>query len=83
MNTEKISTRYFTDKETSLIHKDPNLFFTLWSRKEAWGKCEGCGIAAALQRDFSDVSKGLSRFYMWSENNAPSGYAMCVCEKMS
>ncbi len=83
MNTEKISTRYFTEKETSLIHKDPNLFFTLWSRKEAWGKCEGCGIAAALQRDFSDVSKGLSRFYMWSENNAPSGYAMCVCEKMS
>ena len=83
MDTQKISSRFFTEKETGLIHKDSNLFFTLWSRKEAWGKCEGCGIASALQRDFSDVSKGLSRFYMWSENNAPAGYAMCVCEKMS
>lgn len=83
LNTEKIAKRFFTEKEANLIHKDPNLFFTIWARKEAWGKCEGGGLVPAMQRDFSDISKGLSRFYMWSENYSPEGYALCVCEKLS
>ncbi len=83
INTEKISGRFFTEKEAGMIHRDPNLFFTFWARKEAWGKCEGGGLVPALQRDFSDISKGLSRFYIWSENYSPEGYALCVCEKMS
>ena len=83
INTEKISTRYFTEKEAALIGRDPALFFTFWSRKEAWGKCEGGGLVPGLHRDFSDLSKGLSRYYMWNENNNPEGYSLCVCEKIS
>ncbi|MCR4791370.1 MAG: 4'-phosphopantetheinyl transferase superfamily protein [Lachnospiraceae bacterium] len=83
INTEKISCRFFTEIESALIHRDPDLFFTFWARKEAWGKCEGGGLVPALQRDFSDISKGLSRYYIWSENNSPEGYALCVCEKLS
>lgn len=83
INTEKISNRYFTEREAVLIRRDPALFFTFWSRKEAWGKCEGGGLVPGLHRDFSDLSKGLSRYYMWNENNNPEGYALCVCEKLS
>ncbi len=83
MDTEKIAKRFFTEKEADLVSRDPNLFFTIWSRKEAWGKCEGGGLVPTMTRDFSDINRGLSRFYMWSENNSPQGYALCVCEKKS
>ena len=83
INTEKISTRYFTEREAALIRRDPALFFTFWSRKESWGKCEGGGLVPGLHRDFSDLSKGLSRYYLWNENNNPEGYSLCVCEKIS
>ena len=83
IKTEKISDRFFTEKETALISRDPELFFTIWSRKEAWGKCEGGGLVPAMHRDFSDLTRDLCRYYIWSENNAPSGYSLCVCEKIS
>ncbi len=83
INSEKISDRFFTEKETALISRDPELFFTIWSRKEAWGKCEGGGLVPAMHRDFSDLTRDLCRYYIWSENNAPAGYSLCVCEKIS
>ena len=83
INTEKISDRFFTEKESASIARDPDLFYTIWSRKEAWGKCEGGGLVPAMHRDFSDLTKDLCRYYLWSENNAPAGYSLCVCEKIS
>jgi len=83
INTDRISDRFFTERESALIARDPELFFTIWSRKEAWGKCEGGGLVPAMHRDFSDLTKDLCRYYIWSENNAPSGYSLCVCEKIS
>jgi phosphopantetheinyl transferase (holo-ACP synthase) len=81
LNTEKISGRFFTESENALISEDRNMFFTIWSRKEAWGKCEGGGLAPAIKMDFSDISGELSQDHIWYEGNAPEGYALCVCEK--
>lgn len=82
IDTTKLSSRFFTERESDMICSDPGLFFTFWTRKEAWGKCEGCGLGPALLKDFSDISGEMSASYKWSEYELPDGYALCVCEKI-
>ena len=72
-----------SERESDMICSDPGLFFTFWTRKEAWGKCEGCGLGPALLKDFSDISGEMSASYKWSEYELPDGYALCVCEKIA
>ena len=81
INTERISGRFFTESENYLISGDRDMFFTIWSRKEAWGKCEGGGLGTAIKMDLSDISGKLSQDHIWYEAYAPEGYALCVCEK--
>lgn len=81
INTERISGRFFTESENFLISGDRDMFFTIWSRKEAWGKCEGGGLGTAIKMDLSDISGKLSQDHIWYEACVPEGYALCVCEK--
>lgn len=81
VSTDKLSGRFFTEKEAEEIRREPELFFTFWTRKEAWGKCEGCGIGPALLKDLTESGKEMSDAYRWYEYELPDGYALCVCEK--
>ncbi|MBO7356512.1 MAG: 4'-phosphopantetheinyl transferase superfamily protein [Lachnospiraceae bacterium] len=81
VSTDKLSGRFFTEKEAEEIRREPELFFTFWTRKEAWGKCEGCGIGPALLKELTESGKEMSDAYRWYEDELPDGYALCVCEK--
>lgn len=78
---EELSERFFNKNEIALIKELGNdVFFTLWSRKESWGKCEGCGVRPALDKDFSDISSPENSQYIWKE--AVIGeYVLVVCCK--
>ena len=81
IDTGKLSGHFFTDKESEMIKSDPELFFTIWARKEAFGKCEGTGLRSALRTDLSDLDSRHLDDFRWSESCTPDGYVLCVCEK--
>lgn len=83
VDTDKLSERFFTERESDEVRRDPEMFFWLWARKEAWGKCEGCGIGPALKKDLTDIHNGYSASYRWIEEELPEEYVLCVCEKRS
>ena len=49
-NSDKIAERYFTEREKSFIRDNgENGFFTVWTRKEAYSKLTGEGIADIIR----------------------------------
>lgn len=49
-NSDKIAERYFTEREKSFIKDNgENGFFTVWTRKEAYSKLTGEGIAEIIR----------------------------------
>lgn len=49
-NSDKIAERYFTEREKSFIRDHgENGFFTVWTRKEAYSKLTGEGIAEIIR----------------------------------
>lgn len=49
-NSDKIAERYFTEREKSFIRDNgENGFFTVWTRKEAYSKLTGEGIAEIIR----------------------------------
>lgn len=75
----KLAKRFFTGEEYQLLEQSSEeqrqaLFFTLWTKKEAYGKLTGQGVLPVLQREPIGVS--------WAEFPPPeAGYAMAVCTK--
>lgn len=57
--------------------KRQRLFFELWSRKEAWGKLTGEGVAAVLGRDLRSAE--IEQDIEWTAVLPPEGYALAAC----
>lgn len=72
----KLARRFFTENEYKELKKcgeseRQQLFFELWTRKEAYGKLTGEGVFPALKREAYEVC--------WADFPAPEGYALAVC----
>lgn len=72
----RLTERFFAEREYEMLKQCGEkereaLFFQLWSRKEAYGKLTGQGIAAVLREEEYAVR--------WEAVSPPPGYAMAVC----
>ena len=81
-NMMQIAERYFADEELQKLREcrteqeKSSLLFQLWTKKEAFGKLNGRGIAEVISKNM------LSREEIeWLPYDAPEGYAAAVCRK--
>lgn len=70
--------RFFSEHESELVSMDKQMFYKLWARKEALGKCDGIGVRPYLDKDLSDFSRGIGAGYQWYEQTMDE-YSLCVC----
>lgn len=79
----KLAKRFFSEPECRALERCESgrerqgLFFGLWSRKEAYGKLTGEGIAAALGQDMQNTDA--ERDVEWMDVLPPDGYATAAC----
>ncbi len=78
-----LAERFFSKREQELFREcktqeeRANLLYYLWTRKEAYGKLTGEGIAAAVGADVGEALGGI----VWEAYEAPEGYSIAVCRK--
>ncbi len=81
-NREKdMAERFFSPRESAAVKEDPErrVFYRLWARKEALGKCTGEGVRPYLDTDVYELdSFGLSD-YEWFEKIIGEDLYLCVC----
>ena len=82
-NVMKLARRFFSEPEYRALEccgsdrEQQGLFFGLWSRKEAYGKLTGDGIAVVLGQNMQNADA--KRDVEWMDVSPPAGYAMAVC----
>ena len=82
---QRLADRFFSAAERALLQScvDQNqrqeLFFRLWTRKEAYGKMTGEGIAAAIGKDFSSLEAEWMSGLVWEEAVVAGGYRIACC----
>ena len=81
---ERTAERFFAKEEWKLLQeKDEQerteLFYRLWSRKEAYGKYTGQGIGSAVGEDFSNEQKWQEKQICFREWILEDGYSLAVC----
>ena len=81
---ERTAERFFAKEEWKLLQeKDEQerteLFYRLWSRKEAYGKYTGQGIGSAVGEDFSNEQKWQEKQICFRERILEDGYSLAVC----
>lgn len=77
----KLAKRFYSEPECRILERCESaeerqrLFFGFWTRKEAYGKLTGEGVAAVLCEDMrsADVE--------WMDVSPPEGYALSVCTR--
>lgn len=79
----KLSRRFYSEPECLALERCADekemqrLFFELWSRKEAWGKLTGKGVAAVLGQDLR--SGKAVQDIEWAAASPPEGYTVAAC----
>lgn len=79
----KLAKRFFSESECRTLegcesHRErQRLFFGFWTRKEAYGKLTGEGLAATLREDMRSAEE--QREVEWMNVSPPEGYALAVC----
>ena len=81
---ERTAERFFAKEEWELLQEkdEPErteLFYRLWSRKEAYGKYTGQGIGSAVGEDFSNEQKWQEKQICFREWILEDGYSLAVC----
>lgn len=81
---ERMAERFFAKEEWKLlqetdVEKRTELFYRLWSRKEAYGKYTGQGIGSAVGEDFSNEQKWQEKQICFQEQVLEKGYSLAVC----
>ncbi len=83
---ERLAQRFFSADEVSALQacgeEREALFYRLWTRKEAYGKLTGRGIAGALEVNLlpgtEEIPEG--RKLVWREYGEIKGYSMAICQ---
>ena len=75
---------FFAKEEWKLLQetgmeKRTELFYRLWSRKEAYGKYTGQGIGSVVGEDFSDERRWKEKKICFREQILEAGYSLAVC----
>lgn len=81
---ERMAERFFAPAEWKLLQElsgpqRTEVFYRLWSRKEAYGKYTGQGIGSAVGEDFSDEQKWQEKQICFRERVLEDGYSLAVC----
>ena len=81
---ERTAERFFAKEEWKLlqetgVEKRTELFYHLWSRKEAYGKYTGQGIGSVVGEDFSDERRWKEKKICFREQTLEAGYSLAVC----
>ena len=81
---ERTAERFFAKEEWRLlqetdVEKRTELFYRLWSRKEAYGKYTGQGIGSVVGEDFSDERKWKEKQICFREQVLEAEYSLSVC----
>ncbi len=76
--------RFFSPEEALHVSRDESrdLFYRLWARKEALGKCTGEGVRPYFSRNMLDLSCGGNEEFAWFESET-AGLFLALCEKKS
>lgn len=82
-NVEKLAQRFFSEHETVALEQAgeerEKLFYKLWTRKEAYGKLTGKGIAGVLEVDLLPKTVLLEdRRLVWEEEDIED-YSIAFC----
>ena len=83
MNMMQVANRFFADSEKELLNKaesaqvKKDIFFKLWTRKEAYGKYTGAGIVQAVGVSVEELEKDAYFF----ETEKYENYLMSICRK--
>ena len=81
---DRTAERFFAKEEWKLlqetdVEKRTELFYRLWSRKEAYGKYTGQGIGSVVGEDFSDERRWKEKKICFREQTLEAGYSLAVC----
>lgn len=81
---ERTAERFFAPEEWKLLQeldesRRTEMFYRLWSRKEAYGKYTGQGIGSAVGEDFSDERKWKEKQICFRERILADSYSLAVC----
>lgn len=84
-NELSMAERFYSENEARLVEESSadnyELFYKLWARKEALGKCTGRGVRPYLDTDVSDMSSDYMKQYRWLEGKTDDCF-VCVCSKI-
>lgn len=50
MDVQKLALRFYTEEENQWLNSNPEGFFRLWTRKEAYAKYTGAGLVSVLEK---------------------------------
>ncbi len=85
LTSDRIVRRFFAEAERRLwencssTEEAEKLFYRLWTRKEAYGKLTGEGIAKAAS---VDVLTGDSLSVRWEDYEILDGYQLAICKRI-
>lgn len=80
-----VAERFFSVREKAAIREicddaqKRDMFFRLWTRKEALGKLSGDGIAACVDKCLLDLDEGIASEYIWEEYDIIPDYNIVCC----
>lgn len=84
-DNERLAERFFSAQEIAALkgckeEKDA-LFYQLWTRKEAYGKLTGEGIASTMGINFLPGAEQMvdGRKLVWEEYSEIAGYKLAIC----
>lgn len=82
---KRVAERFFSGREMAAIREmsddagKRDLFYRLWTRKEALGKLSGDGIASCTDKCLLDLDKGIASKYIWEEYDIIPDYNIVCC----
>lgn len=82
---KRVAERFFSKEEAAAIRGlcddtvKRDLFYRLWTRKEALGKLSGDGIASCVDKCLLDLDKDIAGNYIWEEYDMIPDYDIVCC----